>query len=109
MKNEDGGEEAEDVADADEGIGEGERVMTEDVEPDEGGGEHGEAGGGVLPDGEDAAEEGKGPGEGAGAGEGELEEDLSADEEEALEGGEGEKFQHAVRSVRVWVLFMAWL
>ena len=101
VENEDGGKETEDVADADERIREGKGIVAEDVEPDEGGGEHGEAGGRKVPNGKDAAEEGEAPGEGAGAGEGELEEDLAADEEEALEGGEGEELQHAVRRVSV--------
>ena len=41
MKDEDGGEEAEDVADAEQWVGQGEVVVAKDVEPEQGGGAHG--------------------------------------------------------------------
>ena len=90
VKDEDGGEEAEDVADANEGVGQGEVVVAKDVEPEEGGASHGEAGGGELPVEEGAAEEGPCPGEGEHLGQRELEEDLAGDEQEGLDGGEDE-------------------
>ena len=43
MKNEDGGEEAKDVADAEQRVGQGEIVVAKDVEPKQGGAGHGDA------------------------------------------------------------------
>ena len=90
MKDEDGSEEAEDVADAEQWVGQGEVVVAKDVEPKQGGGAHGDPRGGELPVEEGAAEEGPRPGEREHFGEGKLEEGLSGDEEDGLEGGKDE-------------------
>ena len=49
VKNEDGGEKAEDVADAEQWVGQGEIVVAKDVEPKQGGGAHGNPRGRELP------------------------------------------------------------
>ena len=90
MKNEDGGEEAKDVADAEQRVGQGEIVVAKDVEPKQGGGAHGNPRGRELPVEKGAAEEGPRPGEGEHFGEGKLEEGLSGDKEDGLEGRENE-------------------
>ena len=90
VKNEDGGEKAEDVADAEQWVGQGEVVVAKDVEPKQGGGAHGNPRGRELPVEKGAAEEGPRPGEGEHFGEGKLEEGLSGDEKDGLEGGKDE-------------------